>query len=124
MMRKMLFPLTALIVLLGLAALISAQEEKKTTLTGYLVDKACSVGQAKKADPGAEHSRKCALMENCAASGYGIFADGKFYEFDKKGIELSKDLLQNTKKEKGIKVTVEGTVHESHLMVDSIKEAE
>ena len=44
MMRKTLFPLTALIVLLGLVALGVAQE-KKTTLTGYLVDKACSAGQ-------------------------------------------------------------------------------
>src|SRR5438105_8922312 len=106
MMRKTLFPLTALIVLLGLVALGVAQE-KKATLTGYLVDKACSAGQAKKENPGAEHSRKCALMENCAASGFGVFADGKFYEFDKKGIDLAKELFQNTKKEKGIKVTVE-----------------
>jgi len=124
MFRKTLYPLAALIVIFGLAALISAQE-KKATLTGYLVDKMCAAGQAKKADPMAaasNHSRSCA--EKCADSGYGVFADGKYYEFDEKGNDLAKDLLKNSKKEKGIKVSVEGNVHESHLMVDKISEVQ
>ena len=126
MIRKTLSSLVALVVALGLVALISAQE-KKTTLTGYVTDKACSAGQAKKDDPmaaAANHPVKCALMEKCAASGYGVFADGKFYEFDQKGNELAKTLLQNTQKPKGIKVSVEGKLHESHLMVDKISEVE
>lgn len=126
MTRKTIYPLAALIVLLGLAVLISAQE-KQTTLTGYIVDKQCSVGRAKAADPmasAAGHTRDCALMPNCAASGYGVFADGKYYEFDAKGTELTKALLEASKKTKGIKATVTGTLDGSKLAVAKISEVD
>jgi hypothetical protein len=126
MIRKTLYSLTALIVLLGLAALISAQDQK-TTWTGYLVDKACSAGMAKKDDPmaaAANHSRGCALMERCAASGYGVFADGKYYEFDQKGSELAKGVLQKSQKQKAVKVSVEGKLHDAMLMVEKISEVD
>jgi hypothetical protein len=126
MIKKTYYPLTALIVLLSLAALISGQD-KKTTLTGYIVDKACSAGRAKAADPmasAANHTRDCALMENCAASGYGIFADGKYYEFDQKGTELAKTMLEASKKQKGLKATVTGTLKDSKLAVEKISEVD
>ena len=126
MTRKTFYPLAALIVLLGLAVLISAQE-KQTTLSGYVVDKACSAGRAKAADPmaaAANHTRDCALMPNCAASGYGVFADGKYYEFDAKGTELAKAMLEASKKTKGLKATVTGTVKDSKLAVEKIEEVD
>lgn len=126
MTRKTFYPLAALIVLLGLAALISAQD-KPTTLTGYIVDKACSVGRAKAADPmvsAAGHTRDCALMPNCAASGYGVFADGKYYEFDAKGTELAKAMLEASKKTKGLKASVTGTVKDAKIMVEKISEVD
>jgi hypothetical protein len=125
MIRKTLYPVVALIALLGLVTLISAQE--KTTLTGYVVDKACSAGRAKAADPmaaAAGHTRGCALMERCVASGYGIFADGKYYEFDQKGNELAKAMFEKSTKDKGIKATVTGTLKDSHLTVEKLAEVE
>src|SRR4029453_17840645 len=109
MIRKSMYSIAALIALLSLAALISAQN--KATLTGYVIDKACAGNAAKKPDAmaaAAGHSKKCALMDNCAASGYGVYSDGKYYEFDDKGNELAKALIGKSGKEKGIKVSVEG----------------
>jgi hypothetical protein len=125
-MRKTFYPLAALVVLLGLAALISAQE-KSTTLTGYIVDKACSAGRAKAADPMAaasEHTRGCALMERCVASGFGVFADGKYYEFDQKGNELAKAMIEASKKSKGLKASVTGTLKDAKLSVQKIAEVD
>ena len=122
MTRKTFYPLAALIVLLGLTVLISAQE-KQTTLTGYIVDKACS-GRFKTDDAAGNHTRGCALMPNCAASGYGVFADGKYYEFDAKGTELAKAMLEASKKTKGLKATVTGTVKDSKFAVEKIEEVD
>ncbi len=125
-MRKTLYPAIVILALLSFVALGLTQEEKKT-LTGYLVDKACSARLAKQSDPmaaAANHTRGCALMDNCATSGYGVFADGKFYEFDENGNKQAKELLGKSSKQKGVKVRVEGTVHQSHLMVANITEVE
>jgi hypothetical protein len=72
----------------------------------------------------AGHSKGCALMEKCLSSGLGVFADGKYYEFDAKGNEMAKGLLEKTSKSKEIKVSVEGKLSGSQLMVESIKETE
>ena len=122
MTRRTFYPLAALIVLLGLTVLISAQE-KQTTLTGYLVDKACS-GRFKTDEAAGNHTRGCALMPNCASSGYGLFADGKYYEFDAKGTEQAKAIIEATKKTKGLKATVTGTIQDSKLVVEKITEVD
>jgi hypothetical protein len=125
MIRKTLYTFAALVALLSLAALISAQD-KKVTLTGYVVDKMCSAGTAKKDDvmaAAANHPKGCALKEKCLSSGLGVFADGKYYEFDSKGTEMAKGLLEKSSKETGIKVNVEGTTDGTKLMVSKITEA-
>jgi hypothetical protein len=63
-------------------------------------------------------------MENCAKSGYGVFADGKYYEFDEKGNEIAKTKIEASKKDSGAKYKVEGSVDGSKLMVKSISEIE
>jgi hypothetical protein len=126
MIRKTIYSFAALIVALSFAAIITAQD-KDVSLTGYVIDKACSAGAVKKADPMAavaDHTKKCALMEPCVKSGYGVFADGKYYEFDAKGNELAKSLIDSTSKEKGIKVKVMGKVSGTQLAVTSISETD
>lgn len=122
MTRKTLYPLAALIVLLGLAALISAQD-KPITFTGYVVDKACSA-RYKTDEAAGGHTRGCALMPNCVASGYGIFTDGRYIEFDAKGTELAKAMIEASKKTKGLKATVTGTIKDSKLAVEKIAEVD
>ena len=71
----------------------------------------------------AEHTKECALMEECVRSGYGIFADGRWFPFDAKGNELAKTLIEKTQKKDHIKVTVEGTKHEGKIFVQKLTEA-
>jgi len=126
MIKKLFFPVSALVVALSLVGLTFAQGEA-TTLTGHIIDKACSQRVAKKENPqaaAAAESKGCALMESCAKSGFGVFADGKFYEFDQKGASLAKSALEKTSKDKGAKFKVVGKVSEGKVAVDSITEVE
>jgi hypothetical protein len=127
MIRKLINPAFALLVALSLVGLASAQGNKASTLTGYIVDKACS-GGLKKENPeatavGHSGSKGCALKEPCANSGFGVFADGKYYEFDENGNAMAKTALQKSSKEKGAKFKVVGKVSEGKMTVDSITEA-
>ena len=100
---------------------IGAAQGKKTTLTGHLVDQMCG-GEVKDAAKAAEHSKECALMDHCASSGYGIFANGKYVKFDAEGSKKAKALAETTKKEKDIAIVAEGTLDGDTLTVASLKE--
>jgi hypothetical protein len=102
-----------------------AKKVEKTTVTGYIVDAMCAKGMAKKENPmekAAMHTKQCALEEACAASGFGVFSDGKWHKFDKKGDELALALIKESKTEKGMIVEVEGMQKDDVLAVASIKE--
>jgi len=121
------------IILIALAALViaasTALAQEKVKLSGYVVDVMCfaehandATDVAKKA--AAEHTRECTLMEECVKSGYGIYADGKWYPFDAKGNELAKAMFEKTKKKDNIKATVEGMKQEGKILVEKITESE
>lgn len=117
----------ALVVVLSLAVTALADDKKPVTLTGNLVDKACSAGVAKKDDPqaaAAGHTKGCSLSERCANSGFGVYADGKYTEFDEKGSAMAKAALEKSAKDKGAKFKVTGTVQDGKMMVTSISEIE
>ena len=66
-------------VLVMLVALTSitmvAQESAQVKFDGYVVDQHCGSGMGAKAngmEKAAGHSKECALMEDCANSGYGV----------------------------------------------------
>lgn len=105
-----------------------AQEGKmqaKGTMHGYVVDAMCAKGMAKKDNPmdaAAKHTKACALEEGCAASGYGVFSEGKWYKFDAAGDKMAKELIEKTKTEKGIMVEVKGEMKGETLAVSSIIE--
>ena len=100
---------------------IGISQGKKATLTGHLVDQMCG-GEVKDAAKAAEHSKECALMDHCAASGFGIFANGKYVKFDAEGSKKAKALVEKTKKEKNIAIVAEGTLDGDTLTVASLKE--
>jgi hypothetical protein len=83
----------------------SPRAREKVKLTGYVVDVVCA----------ADHTKECALMEECVKSGYGIFADGKWFPFDAKGKTLAKELFEKTAKKDRIKMTVEGMKHDGKI---------
>ena len=123
MLRKLGFSMMAVIAL----SLVAIAQGGKTTLEGYIIDKACATGKvAKKPDPqaaAADEPTSCALMDTCLKSGLGIYADGKYTEFDEKGKTLAKAALEKSKKDKGAKFKVTGHVAEGHFVASKIEEA-
>jgi hypothetical protein len=89
-MRKVACLMLALAVvsLVGLAADV-------ITLTGTVIDNRCA--EANKADLAnfvKTHTKECALMPACVASGYAIFAEGKLTAFDKDSNKKIEEFLQ------------------------------
>jgi hypothetical protein len=124
MLKKFIFSLTAIIAL----SLVVMAQDGTTTLTGIVVDKACATGKvAKKDNPqaaAAEESKNCVLMENCLKSGLGIYSEGKYTEFDAKGVEMAKAALEKSKKSKGAKFKVSGKMVEGKMAVEKVEEVE
>ena len=124
MLKKMII---AGALVMSLVVMAAAQGQKAVELTGHIVDKNCSVGAAKKDDPMAAasaHKKGCALSERCVGSGFGVFADGKYVEFDDNGNKLAKSALEASTKANGAKFKVTGKMMDSKLMVESISEVE
>jgi len=111
-------------MILLLAGIALGREGKSVKLTGYIIDNACSARAS--SENGAEkvknHTVKCAMMPNCAKSGYAVFADNKLYKLDEAGNMKAAEILKNTKAEKGVQVSVEGTLDGDTLKVTSLSE--
>lgn len=124
MLKKFIFSLTAIMAL----SLVVIAQDGKTTLEGFVVDKACATGKvAKSEDPqaaAANESKNCVLMENCLKSGLGIYSGGKYTEFDEKGVALAKAALEKSKKNKGAKFKVTGKVTDNKMAVEKVEEVE
>jgi hypothetical protein len=122
MLKKLFFSLTALIVL----SLVAMADDKSVMLTGNIVDKACANNKvAKKENPqtaAADEPKACVLR--CAKSGLGIYADGKYVEFDEKGAAMAQAALEKSSKDKGAKFKVKGKVAEGKMTVESVSEVE
>ena len=113
-------------VALSFALTASAQDAKPSTLKGYVVDQMCAGKMATKEnamEKAEGHSKDCALDDHCAASGYGIFSGGKYYKFDDKGSATAKDLIEKSKREKGLFFEAKGTIDDGTMTLTSLKEA-
>lgn len=126
-LKKLAIALVALTALVVIASSVLAHEKVK--LAGYVVDVMCFAEHIKEAPEAAtkaasEHTKECALMEDCVKSGYGIYADGKWYPFDAKGNDLAKSLFGKTARKDHIKMVVEGMKHDGKILVERITEAE
>ncbi len=64
------------------------------------------------------HSRECII--NCADSGFGILADGKFLKFDQEGNQKVLALLKESDKKDHIRVTVTGKLEGDMIQVESV----
>ncbi len=82
-----------------------------------MIDIQCS--SKAKANPDA-HTRSCALT--CAKSGFGIVDNsGNYLNFDEKGNEQAKMLLENTSKTDHLRVDVSGTKEGNIIHVESLR---
>ncbi len=112
-------------LLLAMAGVLGAGTcaAQSKTLTGYLIDKACSADTLKKGEAAAKaHDVGCALMDDCQASGYGVLtADNKYITLDAAGNKQAVAALRAAKKKTDLRVTVMGEVAGSSMKVKSLK---
>ena len=111
-----------LLLAISVMALFSSLPLAAETVDGYLVDKMCSAKLVEKGGEAAKmHTKACALMPDCKASGYGLVtADGKYLKFDEAGDEKAVTLLEGTDKKDNIKVSVDGKVDGDNIVVSSL----
>jgi hypothetical protein len=115
-----------LLLLFGFAAALQAQGTAGVVkLRGYVLDAGCGAALAGKPAGmarAARHTKACALDEECAAAGYGIFVDGKWVKFDARGDVLAKAAIRASKRERGHFCEVRGSLQGERLAVVSLKE--
>jgi hypothetical protein len=109
-----------IVLLFSAIALMMALPLAAATVNGILVDQACSADMSY--DDAKEHSKECAMMDDCKKSGFGVVtADGKFLKFDAAGDKKALEAIEATDKEEGITVSVDGTVDGKTIKVTSLK---
>jgi hypothetical protein len=76
------------------------------TLKGDIIDNLCANGHKDAlGDFVKTHTKACALMPNCAASGYSLFSEGKLYTFDSESNKKIEEFLK--KEDSKLQVSVE-----------------
>ena len=126
-MKKLATALCALLLLAGCSA-TPALAEAQSKWQGYLVDRGCADSVRNDSDPTTfvqNHTKDCALMPNCQAKGYSIYATSpecKWLDLDKKGNDLAFKLLKASKKRIGFYVEVTGTQKKLVLKTQSLEE--
>ena len=114
-------------IIVMLAFVLYAQGATAVKINGYLIDNACATANAKNkdfTDKVKKHKTSCALMPNCAGSGFAVLSDeGKLYKLDEAGNKSAEELLQNTESKIGLAVAVEGTVEGDTVHVTKLTEA-
>jgi hypothetical protein len=109
--------------------------ENTTKLQGVLIDRVCSYKAETRIVPGPRleggivvaytHSRQCALMPECRASGYGVFTyDQKFVAFDPAGNQKALAYFKQAKQEDNFRVEVTGQMQGDTIKVASIRPLE
>lgn len=115
-MKKFMFAVVALCFIASLAYAASM------TLNGVIIDNTCASGhKAELASFVKTHTKDCALMPGCMASGYAIYSDGKLYEFDK--ASNAKVVAFLMKKESKLQVKVVANKVGNNLSLVSIENA-
>jgi len=92
------------------------------TVEGLLMDNMCSaMAQKKGYDAAKGHTKECALMDNCKASGFAVVTpDGKVIKLDAKGNQMAIKALEGTSKTDNLTVKVEGSVSGDSIAVSGL----
>ena len=106
------------VIVVALVSLPLAAE----SVEGILVDKMCSGKIVEKGYGAAKmHTKMCALMDNCKASGFGVVtAEGKWLKLDVEGDKQALKALESTDKNDNITVKVDGKVSGGNIKVKSL----
>jgi len=106
------------LLLAAILAAVPLAASAETWKNASLLDTMCASKEKVAKDPDS-HPASCAVQ--CAKSGYGIMADGKYLKFDAKGNEQIAQELKSTKKTDHLRVTVDGERQGDTIAVKSVK---
>ena len=102
---------------------VPAPQVEQVTIMGTIVDNMCgSTNKATLEEFIKTHTKECALMSDCAASGYSIYADDKLMAFDKESSAKIEEFLKNPASK--LQVIVEANKQGEELSLISIKNQE
>ncbi len=111
-MKKATYP----VLVFGLVALALLAGEA-ITLKGTIIDNHCAaMGKDNLAEFVETHTKACALMPDCAASGYSIFAEGKLYKFDQASSKKVEEFLKKDESKLEVVVKAEKVGEELKLV--------
>ena len=111
-MKKAMFA----VLLVGLTAL-SLLAGETIILKGTIIDNHCAaMGKDNLAEFIKTHTKACALMPDCAASGYSIFADGKLHKFDQASNKKVEEFLKKDESKLEVAVKAEKVGEELKLV--------
>jgi hypothetical protein len=107
---------TLALLLAGLAALALLAGEA-ITLKGTIIDNHCAESNKDHlAHYVMTHTKECAVMPHCAASGYSIFVDGKLHKFDAESSQKVEEFLKKDESKLEVVVTAEKIGEELKLI--------
>jgi hypothetical protein len=87
------------------------------TLKGVIIDNHCAESNKDHlADFIKTHTKECALMPHCAATGYSIFAEGKLYRFEPASSKKVEEFLKKGESKLEVVVKAEKTGEELNLI--------
>jgi len=99
--------------------LATAADTEAMTYTGTIIDNMCASNTKDIASFIKTHTKECALMPQCVASGYSLYADGMLQPFDDKSNAKVQEFLK--KPESKLDVVVTATKADGMLSLISIK---
>jgi hypothetical protein len=117
--------LSAVILALGLITILGVTLQGKAavagpetmTLKGDIIDNKCAAANKDNlSDFVKTHSKQCALMPACAASGYSIYADGMLYKFDQESVKKVHEFLKKEDSKLQVVVAVTKAGEEYNLV--------
>lgn len=116
--------LNAVLIIL-VAAVLSAPAQTTKTWEGYLADQMCGTNWkgSKGEERAKKHSRACGLDESCAASGYGVFTGGVFVKFTEASSPKAQAYLEKITAKNNIRVRVTGSLEGDKIAVATIETA-
>jgi hypothetical protein len=117
------------LMLCVVTSLAFAQDTVKTdasvTISGIVIDNLCAdANKATLAEFVKTHPKSCALLANCAASGYSILSEGKLSKFDKESSAKVEEFLKKDSSKLEVVVVAKKVGEELSLVsIENQKEA-
>jgi hypothetical protein len=107
--------LTILVLAIQLEAF--SGEEDTLTLKGDIIDNMCAkASQDNLTEFVKNHTKECALMTHCAASGFAIYADGQLHKFDETSNKKIEEFLKKSNSKLQVEVKVKKSGEEFSLV--------